>query len=168
MAKQIVFDDEARQPLLAGVSKLAQAVRSTLGPRGRNAVLDKGWGSPEGDERRRHGRGRHRTRRCVRESRGPVGQGSRQQDERRRRRRHDDGHGPGRGHFQGRPEADFRRHRSDGPLARHRQGDRRHLRIHRQVGHVDRREEQERNHAGRHDRRQQRSVDRQRIGRGFS
>ncbi len=47
MAKKIVFDDEARQPLLAGVSKLAQAVRSTLGPRGRNAVLDKGWGSPK-------------------------------------------------------------------------------------------------------------------------
>ncbi|GIW94933.1 MAG: 60 kDa chaperonin 1 [Pirellulaceae bacterium] len=47
MAKQIVFADEARQPLLAGVSKLARAVRSTLGPRGRNAVLDKGWGSPK-------------------------------------------------------------------------------------------------------------------------
>ncbi|MEZ6112678.1 MAG: chaperonin GroEL [Pirellulaceae bacterium] len=47
MAKQIVFDDDARQPLLAGVSKLARAVRSTLGPRGRNAVLDKGWGSPK-------------------------------------------------------------------------------------------------------------------------
>ena len=47
MAKQIVFDDEARGPLLAGVSKLARAVRSTLGPRGRNAVLDKGWGSPK-------------------------------------------------------------------------------------------------------------------------
>ena len=41
------FDDEARKPLLAGVSKLAKAVRSTLGPRGRNAVLDKGWGSPK-------------------------------------------------------------------------------------------------------------------------
>lgn len=47
MAKQMVFSDEARQPLLAGVSKLARAVRSTLGPRGRNAVLDKGWGSPK-------------------------------------------------------------------------------------------------------------------------
>ncbi|MCA9134150.1 MAG: chaperonin GroEL, partial [Planctomycetales bacterium] len=47
MAKQMVFDDEARQPLLSGVSKLARAVRSTLGPRGRNAVLDKGWGSPK-------------------------------------------------------------------------------------------------------------------------
>ena len=46
MAKQMVFDDKARQSLLTGVSKLARAVRSTLGPRGRNAVLDKGWGSP--------------------------------------------------------------------------------------------------------------------------
>src|SRR6202008_822855 len=35
-----------RQKLLAGVTKLARAVSSTLGPRGRNAVLDKGWGSP--------------------------------------------------------------------------------------------------------------------------
>src|SRR3954471_7820702 len=42
----MVFSDDARQPLLAGVAKLARAVRSTLGPRGRNAVLDKGWGSP--------------------------------------------------------------------------------------------------------------------------
>jgi len=47
VAKQMVFEDEARQPLLAGVSKLARAVKSTLGPRGRNAVLDKGWGSPK-------------------------------------------------------------------------------------------------------------------------
>src|SRR5216683_388093 len=45
-AKQLTYADEARQKLLAGVSKLAKAVRSTLGPRGRNAVLDKGWGSP--------------------------------------------------------------------------------------------------------------------------
>jgi chaperonin GroEL len=47
VAKQIVFDDDARGPLLAGVTKLARAVKSTLGPRGRNAVLDKGWGSPK-------------------------------------------------------------------------------------------------------------------------
>src|SRR5215475_7518435 len=45
-AKQLTYADEARQKLLTGVSKLARAVRSTLGPRGRNAVLDKGWGSP--------------------------------------------------------------------------------------------------------------------------
>ncbi|HBU37723.1 MAG TPA: chaperonin GroEL, partial [Planctomycetaceae bacterium] len=43
----MVFEDEFRKPLLAGVSNLARAVKSTLGPRGRNAVLDKGWGSPK-------------------------------------------------------------------------------------------------------------------------
>ena len=47
MAKKMVYEDEARQALMTGVSKLARAVRSTLGPRGRNAVLDKGWGSPK-------------------------------------------------------------------------------------------------------------------------
>ena len=45
-AKQLSYADDARQKLLAGASKLARAVRSTLGPRGRNAILDKGWGSP--------------------------------------------------------------------------------------------------------------------------
>jgi chaperonin GroEL len=43
----MVFDEAAQKPLLSGVSKLARAVRSTLGPRGRNAILDKGWGSPK-------------------------------------------------------------------------------------------------------------------------
>ena len=47
MPKQMVFEDDARRPLADGVEKLARAVRSTLGPRGRNAVLDKGWGSPK-------------------------------------------------------------------------------------------------------------------------
>ena len=46
MAKLLAYDEEARQKLAGGVSKLARAVRSTLGPRGRNAVIDKGWGSP--------------------------------------------------------------------------------------------------------------------------
>src|SRR6266446_1441536 len=46
MAKQLAYADEARQKLLTGVSKLARAVRCTLGPRGRNAVIDKGWGAP--------------------------------------------------------------------------------------------------------------------------
>src|SRR5262249_9202467 len=45
-SKQLAYSDEARQKHLAVVTKLARAVRSTLGPRGRNAVLDKGWGSP--------------------------------------------------------------------------------------------------------------------------
>ncbi len=46
MAKQIAFEQEAREALARGVSKLARAVKVTLGPRGRNAVLDKGWGGP--------------------------------------------------------------------------------------------------------------------------
>src|SRR5437763_5839047 len=45
-AKMLSFDAEARKSLLEGVSKLARAVKVTLGPRGRNAVIDKGWGSP--------------------------------------------------------------------------------------------------------------------------
>ncbi len=44
--KQLAFDQEARQALAKGVEKLANAVKATLGPRGRNAVIDKGWGSP--------------------------------------------------------------------------------------------------------------------------
>src|SRR5258707_594370 len=44
--KQISFDESARKSLLEGVTKLAAAVKATLGPRGRNAVLDKGWGTP--------------------------------------------------------------------------------------------------------------------------
>lgn len=47
MSKLLTFDDEARKSLLEGVSKLSRAVSSTLGPRGRNAVLDKGWGAPK-------------------------------------------------------------------------------------------------------------------------
>ena len=45
-AKMLAFDVEARKALLEGVSKLARAVKVTLGPRGRNAVIDKGWGAP--------------------------------------------------------------------------------------------------------------------------
>jgi chaperonin GroEL len=46
MAKMISFDEEARRSLEAGMNKLADAVRVTLGPKGRNVVLDKQWGAP--------------------------------------------------------------------------------------------------------------------------
>ena len=46
MAKQLAFDEAARQSLLAGVTKIAKAVKSTLGPAGRNVVIDKKFGSP--------------------------------------------------------------------------------------------------------------------------
>ncbi len=45
-AKQIVFDVEARNNLLAGVDTLADAVKVTLGPKGRNVVIEKSWGAP--------------------------------------------------------------------------------------------------------------------------
>jgi len=45
-AKQLIFDEAARQALLKGVNKLARAVVATLGPKGRNVVLDKKFGSP--------------------------------------------------------------------------------------------------------------------------
>ena len=47
MAKQIKFDADARQKILAGVEKLSSAVTSTLGPSGRNVILDKKFGSPQ-------------------------------------------------------------------------------------------------------------------------
>jgi len=46
MAKQIVYGEEARKSLLKGVNKLADTVKVTLGPKGRNVVLDKSFGSP--------------------------------------------------------------------------------------------------------------------------
>jgi chaperonin GroEL len=46
MAKQLEFGEDARRGVLAGVTKLSRAVKATLGPKGRNVVLDKKWGSP--------------------------------------------------------------------------------------------------------------------------
>ena len=46
MAKQVIFDDNARRSLKRGIDRLAEAVRVTIGPKGRNVVLDKKFGSP--------------------------------------------------------------------------------------------------------------------------
>ena len=46
MAKQILFAEEARTKLVSGVNKLARAVVTTLGPKGRNVAIDKKWGAP--------------------------------------------------------------------------------------------------------------------------
>ncbi|MEE8107026.1 MAG: chaperonin GroEL, partial [Planctomycetota bacterium] len=46
MAKQLAFEHEARDHLKNGVEKMARAVRTTFGPRGRTALIDKGWGNP--------------------------------------------------------------------------------------------------------------------------
>ena len=45
-AKEILFDTEGREKILRGVNTLAEAVKATLGPRGRNVVIEKSWGSP--------------------------------------------------------------------------------------------------------------------------
>jgi chaperonin GroEL len=45
-AKQLHFGEAARSDILEGINKLANAVKVTLGPRGRNVVLDKSFGSP--------------------------------------------------------------------------------------------------------------------------
>ena len=46
MAKQILYTDDARKSIKNGVDKLANAVKVTLGPKGRDVVLDKKYGSP--------------------------------------------------------------------------------------------------------------------------
>jgi len=46
MAKMIAFNEEARRALERGMNTLADAVKVTLGPRGRNVVLEKKWGAP--------------------------------------------------------------------------------------------------------------------------
>ena len=46
MAKEVLFSDEARNKLFSGVEKLANAVKVTMGPRGRNVLLQKSFGAP--------------------------------------------------------------------------------------------------------------------------
>ena len=46
MAKQLLFGDDARRQVLEGVAQLSKAVKVTLGPKGRNVVIDKKFGSP--------------------------------------------------------------------------------------------------------------------------
>ena len=46
MAKQILFDENARRKVLRGVETLSKAVKGTLGPKGRNVLIDKKFGSP--------------------------------------------------------------------------------------------------------------------------
>ena len=47
MAKELTFEDSAREKLLMGAEKVARAVKTTLGPRGRNAIIDRSWGGPK-------------------------------------------------------------------------------------------------------------------------
>ena len=119
-AKDVRFSTDARERMLRGVDILANAVKVTLGPKGRNVVLDKSLRRAAHHQGRRHRRQGDRARRQVREHGRPDGARGRLQDQRRRRRRHHhrDRARPGdrpRGRQVGR-----RRHEPDGPQARHR------------------------------------------------
>ena len=46
MAKQIIYGDEARKKIFAGISAVADAVKVTMGPKGRNVILEKSYGTP--------------------------------------------------------------------------------------------------------------------------
>ena len=75
-AKDVQFGDSARQRMLEGVNVLANAVKVTLGPKGRNVVLDKSFRCTHRNQRRCLGRQRNRSERQVRKHGRPDGQGS--------------------------------------------------------------------------------------------
>ena len=132
------------------------------GPRGRNAVLDKGWGSPKVTKDGVTVAEDIELEDALRKHRRAAGEGSRQQDQRRRRRRHDHRHGPGRSDLSRRPEDDCRRRRSDGTFTRHSEGGRRGRRGHQEMASRSTKRTRK-SPASRHDRRQQRRRDRRRC-----
>ena len=79
-AKQIIFDEEARKGLRDGVDALANAVKITLGPRGRNVLIEKSWGAPTSTKDGVTVAQRNRSRRQVPEPGRADGQGGREQD----------------------------------------------------------------------------------------
>ena len=127
-AKQIAFDQEAREAMRRGVAKLARAVKVTLGPKGRNVILQKSFGSPTvtkdgvtvAKEIELEDKYENMGARMVKRSG--------QQDQRRGRRRHHHRHRAGRGHLQRRPARRRLRRQSHADEARHREGRRGHRR----------------------------------------
>ena len=164
MPKQLKFNEDARAALLRGVNIMAEAVKATLGPKGRNVVIDKKFGSPtitkDGvtvakeielkDPYREHGR--------------PDAEGGRLQDLRRRGRRHDHRDRARTGDLSGRAQERHGGRQPDGAQARHRGRRRRRDRGAEEDLEVD--EGQEGDRPGRDDRREQRQDDRQLDRRG--
>ena len=132
MAKQIVHGEESRQAILRGVNLLADAVKVTLGPKGRNVVIEKKFGSPtitkDGVTVAKE----------IELKDGLENMGAQmvrevaQQDLRRRRRRHHHRHRSRPGHLPRRRQDRRRRRQSNGPEARHRKSRLPHLRQARQ------------------------------------
>ena len=121
-AKDVIFGGDARARMVEGVNILANAVKVTLGPKGRNVVLERSFGAPDRHQGRRVGRQGNRTEGQAPEHGRADGQGSRFQDQRHRRRRHHHRDRAGAGDRPRRHEVRGRRHEPDGPEARHRQG----------------------------------------------
>ena len=85
MPKQIIFDEEARRSLKMGVDVLAEALKVTLGPRGRRVVLDKKYGPPSVVDDGVSIAKEIELARPLREHGRPARQGNLHQDQRRRR-----------------------------------------------------------------------------------
>ena len=81
MAKQLMFNEDARRKLLSGVEQISKAVKVTLGPKGRNVLLDKKFGAPTVTKERRLRREGNRACRPLREHGRAAPQGSRHQDQ---------------------------------------------------------------------------------------
>ncbi len=113
MAKEIILGEDARKAILNGVNQLADTVKATLGPRGRNIVLEKKFGSPTHHQGRRdRGQGDRPEGSHGKHGRAD-GQGSGFQDLGYRRRRHHYGHRAGPEHLRRRTEDGRRRRQPD-------------------------------------------------------
>ena len=157
-AKDVKFSTDARDKMVRGVNILANAVKVTLGPKGRNVVIDKSLRLAAHHQGRRHRRQGDRARGQVREHGRPDGARRGLQDQRQRRRRHHDRDAAGAGDRQRRRQAGCGRHEPDGPEARHRPRRHRSRREPAKQGRQD--HLLGRNCPGRHDLRQWREVDR--------
>ena len=122
MSKQITYGDDSRQAILRGVNRLADAVRVTLGPRGRNVVLDKKFGSPLITKDGVTVAKEIELKEPLENMGAQMVKRGREQDLRRGGRRHDDGDGAGPGDL---PRGQQERHRRRQPDGRASAGSRR-------------------------------------------
>ncbi len=122
MAKQITYSGDARAAILRGVNKLADAVKVTLGPKGRNVVIEKKFGSPTITKDGVTVAKEIELARSAREHGRADGARGRLEDLRRRRRRHHHRDRPRPGDLPRGLEERHRRRQPDGDQARHRAG----------------------------------------------
>ena len=122
MAKQIVTGESSRQAILRGVNILADAVKITLGPKGRNAVIEKKFGAPVITKDGVTVAKEIELPDPLENMGAQMVQGGRLEDLRRCRRRHHHGDRAGPGHLPRRREDGCGRRKPDGAQARHREG----------------------------------------------